>query len=101
MTLFWRYSEPKEFSDCVACGDYPYIIADAASPNEPWGVAETRKVAELWAAAPELLHSLKSVVSLVELVCDSGRMEQRHEYAWRELLDCVRYVIEKAEGHSK
>lgn len=55
----------------------------------------------LISCAPELLSALKSVVRLMASIYDSGKMERTHIIAWRQMLDRIRHVVEKAEGHAR
>jgi hypothetical protein len=54
--------------------------------------------ARLMAAAPELLASLRATVELLSAASDSGSLYGTFDVRWRELLDSVRLVIERAEG---
>lgn len=57
--------------------------------------------ARLFAVAPELLSALKSVVQLMASIYDSGKMEETRIIAWRQMLDRIRHVVEKAEGQTR
>jgi hypothetical protein len=63
--------------------------------SEPFDCADAD--ARLMAAGPDLLAALKSLVQLIGDASDAGALYGKHDIAWKQELDGIRFLIERTE----